>query len=51
MEILQFFKDLEPVVEQAFNFLEGRLGKLILSVAMLILAGAISRLMHWRLLR
>ncbi|WP_334120177.1 mechanosensitive ion channel family protein [Limnobacter sp.] len=51
MEILQFFKDLEPAVEQVFNFLESRLGRLILSMGMLVLAGAISRLMHWRLLR
>lgn len=51
MDLIQFFRDLEPVVEQAFNFLESRLGKLILSVALLMLAGAVSRLMHWRLLR
>lgn len=51
MEILQFFRDLEPSVEQVFNFLEGRLGKLILSIAILMLATTINRLMHWRLLR
>jgi len=51
MEILQFFKDLEPTVEQVFNFLEGRLGKLILSIAILMLATTINRFMHWRLLR
>ena len=51
MELIQFFKDLEPAVEQVFNFLESRPGKLLLSVIMIILAGSISRFMHWRLLR
>jgi len=51
MEIIQFFKDLEPAVEQVFTFLEGRLGKLILSAAILMLATVINRTLHWRLLR
>lgn len=51
MEILQFFKDIEPAVDQLFIFLEGRLGKLLLSIAILTLAGTINRLMHWRLLK
>lgn len=50
MEIIQFFKDLEPVVDQVFNFLEGRLGKLILSISILLLAVLINRFMRWRLL-
>ena len=50
MEIIQFFKDLEPAVDQVFNFLEGRLGKLILSISILFLAVLINRFMHWRLL-
>lgn len=51
MEIIQFFRDLEPIADQVFNFLESRLGRLILSVAILMLATTINRLMHWRLLR
>lgn len=51
MELLHFFKALEPSVEQVFTFLEGRLGKLILSIALVMLATTINRFMHWRLLR
>lgn len=51
MDILQFFKDLEPIVEQTFNFLESRLGRLLLSVSLLMLATAINRTLHWRLLK
>lgn len=51
MDILQFIRDIEPSAEQVFTFLEGRLGKLILSVALLMLATLINRLMHWRLLK
>jgi small-conductance mechanosensitive channel len=51
MEMIQFFTDLEPTVEQIFNFLEGRLGKLLLSITILTLATTINRFMHWRLIR
>ncbi|HEX4855673.1 MAG TPA: mechanosensitive ion channel domain-containing protein [Limnobacter sp.] len=51
MAIIEFFREIEPAAEQVFHFLEGRLGRLILTIGMLMLAAAISRLMHWRLLR
>ncbi|HEX4916333.1 MAG TPA: mechanosensitive ion channel domain-containing protein [Limnobacter sp.] len=50
MEFLDFLHSLSPQADRLFSFLETRLGKLILSVSLFLLATAINRFMHWRIL-
>lgn len=50
MSIIQSLSDLQPLAEQVFVFLESRLGRLILSVVIILLATSLNRFMHWRLL-
>lgn len=50
MSIIQSLRDLQPLAEQVFIFLESRLGRLILSCLLILLATSLNRFMHWRLL-
>ncbi|HEX4880255.1 MAG TPA: mechanosensitive ion channel domain-containing protein, partial [Limnobacter sp.] len=50
MEFLDFLHSLSPQADRLFSFLETRLGKLILSVSLFLMATAINRFMHWRML-
>lgn len=49
-EVLDYLHELHPVVDQVFDLLETRLGKLILTGALLLLTVALARVMHWRIL-
>lgn len=49
-EILAFLHELHPVVDQVFDLLQTRLGKLILTIALLFVTTSINRLMKWKLL-
>lgn len=48
-EWIAIYRELKPVIETVFDFLESRLGRVILSVFILIMATLINRIMHWRL--
>lgn len=50
VELIEFLHNLAPVADRLFNFFETRLGKLLLSIGLLLLATAINRFMHWRIL-
>lgn len=50
MEPITQLPALLPSVEEAFNFLETRPGRALLSISLIILAALINRIMHWRLM-
>lgn len=49
-DILAFLHELHPVVDQVFDLLQTRLGKLILTIALLFVTTSINRFMKWKLL-
>lgn len=48
-ELLILYKEAKPLIEAVFDFLESRLGRLVLTITILMLATLVNRLMHWRL--
>ncbi|MCQ8896138.1 mechanosensitive ion channel family protein [Limnobacter humi] len=48
-ELLHLYRETLPVIEAVFDFLESRLGRVILTVLILFMATFINRFMHWRL--
>ncbi|MDX1668358.1 MAG: mechanosensitive ion channel [Limnobacter sp.] len=50
MSIFQPLYDLQPLAEKTLNFLDGGLGRLLLSALVIFLGIAINRIIRWRLL-
>lgn len=50
-EIIALYRELHPLIETIFDFLESRPGRLVLTLLILILATLINRITHWGLSR
>lgn len=50
-EIIALYRELHPLIETVFDFLESRPGRLVLTLLLLMLATLINRITYWRLSR